>query len=1605
MSQRSPEQRIDPAPDLRTILHIHFRSVRSTLVLVLSLLVVMLVAMTTTLLLAGPSLQSLAATAAGDARLSTGQLLLGSSWSLLVVVIMFAAGIAYVGMILRSAHATHSGQAMRFRPAWRATIRRMPQAGLLVIIVGASVIGAVAAAPIISLVALLGLLATPLVRRWRPAARWPATKTLAWLAIPLLATVIIGTRLGMAMPEAFLTNGPWRQTVRTGWARSSGQIRQTAQVMAACVTIAMAGTWALSGVAILTGSRWFATVLELSSAVVFAPMPFVGLLVLFRTLGGTPDPLRSTSPRNRPSPVMASLLAMTMLMTLVIPSASPAQADPGLTATEVTIDTPVADETWTYGDAPQITGSVAAVGGGSTPQGTVRLWIQVGPSGSPDSPVEWADVTLDGGTFTFDEPTIPARVFQIWVTYDGDDDHQPSESLKLPVDVERRELHVEVSLDVPADLTVGDTVRVIAEIEADDPAHDGMFVPAPLGELEFGRYWGTNPVSVMGTAPLVLDDDVVPAVYRAEFDHLVTDRQYVWYFNASAPSGETNYIVFQIQQHHLGLHVNIEDIIPAASSVELLAPAEVEHGGEATFRVEVSGPPNVPANGQIAFEHDDGGAWTEFSSGHSLANGIVEITFCAGIDDDVCAPGGLPRLPFTGEEAEPLTIRAEYLPAGRNTDPTTNALIGSTSTGHTLQLDNLGIGACKAVELSPRIVDETGRPTGYADPQIITASNCEDGGYLGGTAITIDAMPNDGFELVQWRMGGLEVGTAERVVLRLPADDLEHERIEIYYQPVCRAIHVNITGSGRVAIPPVAASNPLLWTDGTCERDDGVPGARHMSEVFTQIWSELNPSTNEYDVLYGYGPMPVEYELVSGSPSQLRFVRHSMTFTVDRDLVIPFEFGPVCRAVVTPSTERGGAQLLTAPNCAEPDGTSGYTRNSTVTAAAQIEDETSVVLAGWLLNGVRDFGAGVASQATFQVGAGAATTIELDFATCHGIDLGYEAPNPLFGGGRYSMLFSPRTNCFDNSDRWLEGTEVTLTPWRSGSYQFSGWMDADGSQNHQVRGTVDQLTGVRRVALDETLATTAHFHVPDLCSSIRVLGVANRDDVHFPDSGCGPGYYLDDAKREIARSNDPISRDDYTGQNFGITSSRIFWETPLIMEIRSDNLLAATGWISMRQEFEQGPAWNSGPPAPIECDPPSVAQNGDGSWSKTDITRCYMMVRGDVTINLRECQGLEPTVSIVRADDESGRVFRPNEIGLRDHVWIAGNVSRGTSCAHPDAADTNLWIPDREVTLRAHAPAFGFEFVDWGHVDFDTGVELFIGEDPREGIAPLGVNVMTNDARPTIRAEVNYRAHCAPLTMGHSIHVIDSPPNCPGNRVGEHNYLVGSFVQVAANHTYGGRNFERFRGVIANSTGADEEGRPSALVLIKGDNHVSAHYPNGMDRFVSALGTVGKPLLGVATLAALAGVSIACPPCGVALTALTASVFLLDLIPGIGGMASAALDLVNPLSILECTARWGFGTTGNDGASSTVEGVTATAATTIRSVRFAYEASTEGTERAVGTISARTTGRLAGSTAQFAYGLYEHRIDQIDLDYQTTEDLRDTATWNNCLNEKYRAVA
>src|SRR5690606_23260755 len=115
-------------------------------------------------------------------------------------------------------------------------------------------------------------------------------------------------------------------------------------------------------------------------------------------------------------------------------------------------------------------------------------------------------------------------------------------------------------------------------------------------------------------------------------------------------------------------------------------------------------------------------------------------------------------------------------------------------------------------------------------------------------------------------------------------------------------------------------------------------------------------------------------------------------------------------------------------------------------------------------------------------------------------------------------------NCPDGTDRYMEGTEVTLVSGSGrnpdfGEYWFGVWSDSDQLGDLPTRGS-DPTRPLRTVVADGNFVATAHYYLENLCSTIKVqtsyAPALDLTDFRVNDTGCGPGRYFDRAKGNLS---------------------------------------------------------------------------------------------------------------------------------------------------------------------------------------------------------------------------------------------------------------------------------------------------------------------------------------------------------------------------------------------------------------------------------------------------------------------------------------------------------
>ena len=250
-----------------------------------------------------------------------------------------------------------------------------------------------------------------------------------------------------------------------------------------------------------------------------------------------------------------------------------------------------------------------------------------------------------------------------------------------------------------------------------------------------------------------------------------------------------------------------------------------------------------------------------------------------------------------------------------------------------------------------------------------------------------------------------------------------------------------------------------------------------------------------------------------------------------------------------------------------------------------------------------------------------------------------------------------------------------------------------------------------------------------------------------------------------------------------------------------------------------------------------------------------------------------------------------------------------------------------------------------------------------------------------------------------------------------------------------------------------------ALALVGApSNSVTARYLTSDDITEQALAQAGKYAVGLLAVAAPIALTIACGPCGVAIAALTASALLVDFIPGVDGRATAALKgtLLAPLTLAQCSARWGFqdgtadgyepppagqvpsaqqtvlaagnvidhagraayqaaraaqaianaGTDTFGSLHTTTPGVAAQRALGLRSTPAGFSASGNLQSTAMGWRALRSARKYGVPALQFGFGVYDSGGFETDFtEFKTVDELRDTAAFQSCMSQSYRTLS
>jgi len=1575
-----------------------------------------------TLLIATPSIAQLRDAIEAGTSSASLTLLIVSGWGAIPLATMAAGWLATLGFAMHAADAVARSSRLQLWRAVTVTLTRVPAAAVAAIAHLLAVLLAVALGPLIWLVGVAWRVARA-VRAPRHGEtgdrrehRIP-TRALTIACIPFAPAALLTVRWALLLPEVFVGRVRVRHAFAASWRRTAGAPGRVATVAVTAVVGALVVSWGLILLGVWAANPQLELALQIIASALVAPIPPVAGLVLYRALGGARSPAlvddadapaRSARPRaGQAVPVgLSALLVLTLMHPPSAAMAAPALAasDPassiGVEPTTTTFDdaSPFDPWVWEFGDTSNtITGQVTAAGGPVS--GQVQLWalefVNTPPVrlGSP--------LVLDDGRFSLDRLHIRPSYLHIWAEYLGDAVHAGSVSAEQRVAVQKRLITGQIEVLTPAGGTVvGGNVRIRYT-----PDPHGRTVPGfPLvGDLEV---IDPNSMQVLYSGPLISQQPLelsFPLTKQTTILMISVDSPYYW-----ASTGEGTVVYAE----------------PVSTWTTITAQGAVVPGSDLTVYADVSSTASYPYDGSIVFRASNvvGGAPVEVATVPVGGNGRASHTFCVATNPNANAAGGCADPGFlVGQGALALQVQAEFVPS----EPAQlQAHSGSISAWQWVGLQNAipgGDGGCVVIDATSRVGGAAGP---VAAPTITTPTSCVDQhgrqGYLARSALTLRAATAAGYEFVEWRAGSSAIGSGPTHVWTLPATTpTEPITLTAEYRLACFAVDVRVSGHADVAI---ASST-------SCTRADGRPGAVSGTQVRVTSSGNLNATTGENDSFLraSAGSTPVS---THQRGSEVRF-------TITRDTVLELEYGPVCRSIVThrsalrpddlellgtgtaPTPTTLLPELVTAPNCSNASGT-GYLRGSTVVIRSALDDPNEVVTA-WRVDGVIDPALGAPAELNYRVGDAASTTLEYDMQRCFRVETSVTAQgrvlDPASAIAR-AVTASSAPNCPDGSERYLEGTPL-VWDMSHPTLALGGWSQSQAEPDGTpIAGTETRHVGTPHpFTVTEDRAYVLQLYLPSECSTITVRGGLRLDDLTFADDRCGPGRYYDQAKAALPADG------QYIGERLRDDGSPVLWAdgTPNLTRYEGPMLLGH--YVSHPQfaptllEFTA-----TGALIGVQGTVKMTQRNPAGakSWSWTDTVplscyddRCSVLARGDVVITLSECQGIDATVNITVAGDESETVYHPDDLGLEDFDWV---TSTYLGCG-----GRLEWTANEQVTLLAQAPAAGFEFLDWGTVQNMTALELITEQDPAHNVAPVAVRVRTDGASPDLSVELHYRVHCGLLVLGEGISIRSPAPTCPGAARDEPLFVIGTFVEVVAqDQNANGRHFEGFRGAIpgtrstVQSTGGDLYGATfgadhtniryhSALVIVDAlEKEVWGYYQYGdtfFEGLASSLPKVGKFSVGLVSLGLTAAIGL-CAPCSAALAVLQASEFLVRLIPGGGDIFGNVLAMLNPLNFMECSTKWGFDTLDAHSGGPVTELEFTTAGFKIEAglgTRMIKSIIIDEPDLLAKYEKYTTRAKGLGVAMTFAYGLWDNRIHNFDFSGASASELRNTDAYTQCL--------
>jgi len=859
--------------------------------------------------------------------------------------------------------------------------------------------------------------------------------------------------------------------------------------------------------------------------------------------------------------------------------------------------------------------------------------------------------------------------------------------------------------------------------------------------------------------------------------------------------------------------------------------------------------------------------------------------------------------------------------------------------------------------------------------RVDTASNCSAGRYLVGTTVAVSAHAATGSEFVDWKKpggAGLIVASTSATTSFLLTNDSSSWVHVATFQVLCATVSAAVTGYGSISVYP--ASN--------CTTVGGEPGYTRGTSIAIYPDGLRNPLYGDADAFYAFGSLPGGATLGLDSSGRPR-----VTMTVSSDAVVPVAFGPRCRVVTVvadPTSPGDHVGPITTPNCHSPQA-DGFLPGTSVRVAAE-PGVASRVLSTWAVDGAVDARLGREAQPTIVVQYDD-VKITAQFVDCYRVNVDLDAANDDKGRTIGYVRTDPAPNCPDAGGRYLDGTEVTLTPevLVKGA-AFNGW-DGERSSNLTPAGEIGDVTSaIRRFVVEEDVELQAGFYLDSSCSRLILLGDPSL--VNFDNTGCGPGYYFDLQKQWASRL-DVEQSSLWEGKYRSSIFADVAPDEPLDVyaSVRGDT----------RDCFGKNPT-TSGP-----TDKSGLDWQLHGPLPRPT-SECR--IGGPATVWVQACQTLVTELALRVAGDTSGAsydkwslpgtLYLENSDGqiqgfaMGDYDWaypqpsrIAKDGSRIDEEIAPGPCHDagNAFPADTDLILIGTAPTAGFAFDGWSQ---PTG---FVAQNP--------VRTKTTATSRTMTVAPTYTVTCYTVTFGEGISIVGDAPRCPGSAEADNSFIAGTAIQVrAVQHLDSERIVEGFRtGVVNGQIYEDPVSKElTAFAFVDGDKNVTAYYPTDSERTRNGVVQGLKFTAGIFAVAAPIFVGMLFPPAGILFAVIGAGAGIASLIPG-GDKVAAVFDLVNPTKITTCIAQWSFNNAGDPTGGKNVGSIVSTA-NTIRKVVNGVDVLVEP----VGPIGA------AGGAASFGYGLYSAGIGDANWGPQTVDQLEDKSTLTNCLDDQWRAA-